>query len=250
MEEQVHKSGKARFGSRRGIAIIRRVKFLWHSTVTRRLRSTRKEESSCLIPQNEGRLAPAWVSVRGGMRVLPFTFGPKKSEKSQWCKGKTHVFLKRQQAGTSTCRPTDPGGELVERTCDFVIARKRLRGSIEKMEVVEDFESRLHMAVTFRGQVTAVVKCQAGAHDNGAQFELGLELALSQCRFPRLPQVEIVWSEVWRARKPREELDVALLQKRLGARDGAFSSCRHQLDVSVPRHAMQCGKYTLSSIRM
>ena len=32
--------------------------------------------------------------------------------------------------------------------------------------------------------------------------------------------------------------------------DGAFSSCHHQLDVSVPRRAMQCGKYTSSSIRM
>ena len=32
--------------------------------------------------------------------------------------------------------------------------------------------------------------------------------------------------------------------------DGALSSCHHQLDVSVPRRAMQCGKYTSSSIRM
>ena len=33
-------------------------------------------------------------------------------------------------------------------------------------------------------------------------------------------------------------------------RDGALSSCHHQLDVSVPRRATQCGKYTSSSIRM
>ena len=32
--------------------------------------------------------------------------------------------------------------------------------------------------------------------------------------------------------------------------DGALSSCHHQLDVSVPMCAMQCGKYTSSSIRM
>ena len=32
--------------------------------------------------------------------------------------------------------------------------------------------------------------------------------------------------------------------------DGALSSCHHQLDVSVPRRAMQSGKYTSSSIRM
>ena len=58
------------------------------------------------------------------------------------------------------------------------------------------------------------------AHDHGAQFELRLELALSQCRFPRLPQVKIEWAEVLRAWRPREELDVALLRKRLGAPAG------------------------------
>ena len=58
------------------------------------------------------------------------------------------------------------------------------------------------------------------ARDHGEQFELRLELALSQCRFPRLPQVKIEWAQVWRARRPREELDVALLQKRLGAPTG------------------------------
>ena len=31
--------------------------------------------------------------------------------------------------------------------------------------------------------------------------------------------------------------------------DGALSSCHHQLDVSVPRRAMRCGKYTSSSTR-
>ena len=59
-----------------------------------------------------------------------------------------------------------------------------------------------------------------GAHDHGAQFELGLELALSRCRFPLLPEVEIEWAQVWRARRPCQELDFALLQKSLGAPAG------------------------------
>ena len=42
------------------------------------------------------------------------------------------------------------------------------------------------------------------------QFELGLELAIRQCRSPLLPEVKIEWAQVWRARGPREELDFAL----------------------------------------
>ena len=38
--------------------------------------------------------------------------------------------------------------------------------------------------------------------------------------FPSLARGEIEWAEVWRAWRPREELDVALLQKRIGAPDG------------------------------
>ena len=58
------------------------------------------------------------------------------------------------------------------------------------------------------------------AHDHGARFELGRELTAAKRRFSRLSQVKIEWAEVWRARRPREELDVALLQKRLGAPAG------------------------------
>ena len=39
--------------------------------------------------------------------------------------------------------------ELIERTYDYVIASSSLRGKINNMEVVEDFESRPHQAVTF-----------------------------------------------------------------------------------------------------
>ena len=41
-----------------------------------------------------------------------------------------------------------------------------------------------------------------GAHDHGAQFELGLELSVSKRRFPLLPEVKIEWAQVWRARRP------------------------------------------------
>ena len=47
----------------------------------------------------------------------------------------------------STCRSRCPNGELIERTCDYVVASRSLRGKITKKEVVEDFESRPHRAV-------------------------------------------------------------------------------------------------------
>ena len=52
------------------------------------------------------------------------------------------------------------------------------------------------------------------AHDHGAKFELRLELPLSQCRFPRLPQGKIEWAQAWRARRGAGFLAPS---KRLGA---------------------------------
>ena len=49
----------------------------------------------------------------------------------------------------STCRSKGPQGEWIERTCDYVIASHSLRGEIAQMEVMEDFESRPHNAVSF-----------------------------------------------------------------------------------------------------
>ena len=49
----------------------------------------------------------------------------------------------------STCRSKGPKGELIERTYDYVIAGQNLSRKITKMEVVEDFESRPHKAVSF-----------------------------------------------------------------------------------------------------
>ena len=40
-------------------------------------------------------------------------------------------------------------GEIIERAYDYVIASLSLQGRIKNMEVLEDFESRPHKAVTF-----------------------------------------------------------------------------------------------------
>ena len=50
----------------------------------------------------------------------------------------------------STCRSKGPRGELIERTYDYVIASRSLKGKITKIEVVKDFESRPHKAVPFQ----------------------------------------------------------------------------------------------------
>ena len=49
----------------------------------------------------------------------------------------------------STCRSKSPEGEWIERTCDYVIASGCPKGKVLHMEVVEDFESRPHKAVSF-----------------------------------------------------------------------------------------------------
>ena len=52
-------------------------------------------------------------------------------------------------AVVSTCRSTGSEGELFEITYDCVTASKSLQGKIKNTEVVGDFESRPHKAVTF-----------------------------------------------------------------------------------------------------
>ena len=62
----------------------------------------------------------------------------------------------------------------------------------------------------------------------------------------------LIWAKVGLAKvglaKVGFDLKNALVRRLVC--NGALSSCHHQLDVSVPRRAMQCGKYTSSSIRM
>ena len=69
-------------------------------------------------------------------------------EKLLWSK-EVCMFIEAAEAGISTWRSTGPKGELIERTYDYVMASRSSHGKIKNMEVVEDFESRPHKAVTF-----------------------------------------------------------------------------------------------------
>ena len=61
--------------------------------------------------------------------------------------------LKSQDKGEtiSTCRSKGPNGELIERTCDHVIASQSLQVRIKNMGVDEDFESRPHKVTSDAG---------------------------------------------------------------------------------------------------
>ena len=73
---------------------------------------------------------------------------PEDFEKSLWFQREPmHVVAPNKKR--STCRSKGPKDEWIERTCDYVIASGSLRGKILQMEVVEDFESRPHKAVSF-----------------------------------------------------------------------------------------------------
>ena len=60
-----------------------------------------------------------------------------------------HMFIDTPGEGVSTCRSKGPTGEFIERTYDYVNASHSLQEKIKNMDVVEDFESRPHRAVTF-----------------------------------------------------------------------------------------------------
>ena len=72
---------------------------------------------------------------------------PEDFEKSMWFSSR-QMFVEAPKE-VSTCRSEAPKGELIERTCDCVIASQNLKRKIINMEVVEDFESRPHEAVSF-----------------------------------------------------------------------------------------------------
>ena len=73
---------------------------------------------------------------------------PEDFKKSPWFRSR-HMFTKAPGEGVSTCRSKGPNGEFFERTYDCVIASHSLQGETNNMEVVADFESRPHKAVTF-----------------------------------------------------------------------------------------------------
>ena len=144
------------------IRSTRREEFLGLSTAVWE-QSISKEGAVPPIPRNEG------IDVRGGMRVflcIPLAFGrldpeersfdgsgdanmsPENFEKSLWFQG-GHVVIKAPGEAASTCRSNCPKGELIERRNDHVIASRSLQGEIRNMEVVEDFEWRPHVAVSF-----------------------------------------------------------------------------------------------------
>ena len=57
--------------------------------------------------------------------------------------------LSRHERASPLVDPKGPCGELVESTYGNVIASQCLQGKLKNMEVVDDFESRPHNAVTF-----------------------------------------------------------------------------------------------------
>ena len=135
------------------------------------------------IPGSERRIALAWVNVRGGLRIFsvyiwhsegwtsrtevlleavlkrarttrhPWLIAcdanmcPEDFEKYLWFQRETmHVVALK---GVSTCRSKGPKYVGIERTYDYVVASGRPKGKFVQLEVVEDFESRRHKAVSF-----------------------------------------------------------------------------------------------------
>ena len=70
---------------------------------------------------------------------------PEDFKKSLWFQSR-HMFIEAPGDGVSTSRSKGLNGELIERTYDYVIAS---HSQIKTTQVVEDFESRPHKAVTF-----------------------------------------------------------------------------------------------------
>ena len=72
---------------------------------------------------------------------------PEDVKKSLWFKNR-YMFIEAP-GEVSACGSKGSNGELTERTYDNVTTSQSQWGKIKKMEVVEDFESRPHKAVTF-----------------------------------------------------------------------------------------------------
>ena len=70
-----------------------------------------------------------------------------------------HVVVPK---GVSTCRSKGPKDVWIERTYDYVEANGSLKGKISQMEVVEDFESRPHKAVSFVVRRGKEIKAEGG----------------------------------------------------------------------------------------
>ena len=88
---------------------------------------------------------------------LPWTFGTQKDgcrameavvEQARTTRKLVHVQWGARRENFHT-RSKGPIDELIERTYDDVIASRSLQGKVKNMDMVEDFESRPHKAVTF-----------------------------------------------------------------------------------------------------
>ena len=121
-------------------------------------------------------VAQAWVNIRGRLCIFSVYFwhsegwssrneallgttkhpwltvcdasmSPEDFEKNLWFrKDRMHVIA---PAGVSTSRSRIAEGEWVEKVYDYVMACSCLKGKFSDMQVMEDFASRPHKAVTF-----------------------------------------------------------------------------------------------------
>ena len=137
-----------------------------------------KEEGAVTsIPGDEGRIAQAWVNLRGGVRVFAVylwhsegwtprndalmealvkqprvtrhpwliacdaNINPEDFKKSLWCKSR-HMFIEAPGERISTRRSKGPNGESIERAYDHVIASQSLQGKIKKLKSGGRFRSK------------------------------------------------------------------------------------------------------------
>ena len=153
---------------------------MWQSTATWEQFWEWSDEFDPSQRVNEGRIAQAWVNVRGGLRVFSLYFWysegwtprneallegvlrqarttrhpwliacdanmcPEDFKWSLWFQQEQMRVVAPKEA--STCRSKGPKGEWIKRTFDDVIASGSPKGKISKME--EDFESTPHKAVS------------------------------------------------------------------------------------------------------
>ena len=67
--------------------------------------------------------------------------GDARTTRHLWMVQRKGPFIKAAEKRMSTSRSTGPQGEEIQRTYDYVIAGRSLRGKIRNVEAVEDFEN-------------------------------------------------------------------------------------------------------------
>ena len=102
-------------------------------------------------PRNEALLEAVLkrgrVTKHSWLMARDADMSPAEFEKNLWFqRNRMHLVAPKE---ASTCRSKGAKGEWIERTFDNVVACHSLKGQISQMEVVKDFESRPHKAVSF-----------------------------------------------------------------------------------------------------